>query len=79
MKTTIDARGNINWHDYILADTSLYHWYGSLNGTLGAIADTYDVNNNTDTTEWMMRMDTATTQIITNKQLFITTYLVPNG
>jgi hypothetical protein len=71
--------GNINWHDYILADTPLYHSYAALNGTLGQIADTYDANNNGNTTENMMRLNTATTQILATNVLLMDTYLIPDG
>jgi hypothetical protein len=74
----IETMGQINWHDYILADTQ-YHSYGQYNATLGQIADTYDVNNNGNITENMMRLNTATTQIVAANVLLMDTYLIPNG
>ncbi|MDR3168950.1 MAG: hypothetical protein LBU27_04245 [Candidatus Peribacteria bacterium] len=71
--------GKINWHDYILADTPQYHSYGPYYATLGQIKDTYDANNNGNTIENMMRINTATTQIIAANILVVDTYLIPNG
>jgi hypothetical protein len=78
-KPSLETMGSINWHDYIVADTPQHHDYGAQNGTLGQIADTRDANNNGDTTEKMMRMNTSSTQIIAANVLLMNTYLVPNG
>jgi hypothetical protein len=71
--------GQINWHDYILADTPQYHSYGPYNATLPQIADTRDANNNGNTGENMMRLNTATTQIVAANVLLMDTYLIPEG
>jgi hypothetical protein len=71
--------GQIDRHDYIVADTPLYHDYRALNATLAQIADTYDANNNGDTAENMMRMNTSTTQIVAANVLLMDTYLIPEG
>jgi hypothetical protein len=78
-RPNIETMGQINWHDYIVADTPQYHSYGALNGTLGQIADTYDANNNGNLSEYMMRMNTSTTQIVAANVLLMDTYLVPDG
>jgi hypothetical protein len=71
--------GAINWHDYIVADNSLDHSYVAQNGTLAQIADSYDANRNGNTTEGMMRLNTASTKIIAANVLLMDTYLIPNG
>jgi hypothetical protein len=78
-RPSIETMGQINWHDYILADTPQYHAYGAYYGTLGQIKDTYDANNNGNTGENMMRLNTATTSIIAANVLLMDTYLIPDG
>jgi hypothetical protein len=78
-RPAIETMGQINWHDYILAESTQYNSYGAQNATLPQIADTYDANNNGNTGENMMRMNTSTTQIVAANVLLMDTYLIPDG
>jgi hypothetical protein len=56
-------------------------YYGNNECTIGCeIADTYDVNNNSDRGEKIMRINTnAVLNILENKSLTVSTYLIPDG
>jgi hypothetical protein len=78
-RPNISVMDQINWHDYIVADTPQYHAYGAINGALEQIKDIYDANQNNNTGENMMRMNTAATQVISSNVLLMDTYLIPDG
>jgi hypothetical protein len=55
-------------------------YYGNNQCSIGCeVADTYDVNNNANKVEKIMRIGVSTLTILENKNLTISTYLVPNG
>jgi hypothetical protein len=55
-------------------------YYGNNECSIGCEAtDTYDVNNNGSVGDKLMRVNTATLNILENKNLVVNTYIQPAG
>jgi hypothetical protein len=75
----LNTVGTVVRQDHIFITTAQGGPYKPSRQQLGPVADIYDVNNNKDIAEEVMRVNTSAMNILENKNLIIDTYIQPVG